>query len=71
MTRDRLVLGVTINQIDHLNSLLRTITSNGDVVTICSVEDLHPQTVSTLGEAIFNAALAVREVFDQIDEQKL
>jgi len=27
--------------------------------------------VSTLGEAIFNAALAVREVFDQVEEQRL
>ena len=59
MTRDRLVFGVTIDQIDELNSLLRTITANGDMVTICSADALHPQSVSTLGEAIFNAALAV------------
>jgi hypothetical protein len=27
--------------------------------------------VSTLGEAILDAALAVREILDQVDEQKL
>ena len=71
MTHDRLVFGVTIDQIDELNSLLRTITANGDMVTVCSADALHPQSVSTLGEAIFNAALAVRDVFDQVEEQRL
>ena len=71
MTHDRFVFGVTIDQIDELNSLLRTITANGDMVTVCSADALHPQSVSTLGEAIFNAALAVREVFDRIEAQKL
>ncbi|MBB6187004.1 hypothetical protein [Rhodanobacter sp. MP7CTX1] len=71
MTHDRLVFGVTIDQIDELNSLLRTITANGDVVKICSADALHPQSVSTLGEAIFNAALAVREVFGQVEGQRL
>jgi carbamoylphosphate synthase large subunit len=71
MTHERLVFGVTIDQIDELNSLLRTIAANGDAVTVCHTEDLQPQSVSTLGEAVFNAALAVRQVFDQIEEQKL
>jgi hypothetical protein len=71
MTPDHLVYGVTIGQIDQLNDLIRTITANGDMVTVGCGEPLHPQTVSTLGEAIFNAALAVREVFDQIQDQRL
>ena len=71
MTHDRFVFGITIDQIDQLNSLLRTITANGDMVTICSTNAMHPQSVSTLGEAIFNAALAMREVFDQVEEQRL
>jgi hypothetical protein len=45
--------------------------ANGDMVTICSADAAHPQSVSTLGEAIFNAALAVRDVFDQVKEQRL
>ena len=71
MTHNRLVFGVTIDQIDQLNSLLRTITANGDMVTICRAEVVHPQSVSTLGEAIFNAALAVRGILDQVNEQRL
>jgi hypothetical protein len=71
MTHDRLVFGVTIDQIDELKSLLRTITANGDMVTHCSADALHHQSVSTVGEAIFSAALAVREVFDRVEEQRL
>jgi hypothetical protein len=41
------------------------------MVTICSADAANPQSVSTLGEAIFNAALAVRDVFDQVKEQRL
>ena len=44
---------------------------HGDVITVGCEEPLHPQTVSTLGEVVFNAALAVREVFDRIEAQKL
>ncbi|MEW9623552.1 hypothetical protein [Rhodanobacter geophilus] len=40
------------------------------MVTICSAEALHPGSVSTLGEVIFNAALAVRDILDQVDEQR-
>jgi len=71
MTHDRLVFGVTIDQIDELNSLLRTITAHGDMVTNCCTDALHPQSVPAVGEAIFSAALAVREVFDKVKEQRL
>ena len=71
MTHDRLVLGVTIDQIDELNSLLRTITANGDALTLSNAEDLQPQSVSTLGEAILDTGVAVRDILDQVDEQRL
>jgi hypothetical protein len=32
MAQERLVFGVTIDQVDELNTLLRTITANGDMV---------------------------------------
>jgi len=41
------------------------------MVTHCSADALHHQSVSTVGEAIFSAALAVREVFDRVEEQRL
>jgi hypothetical protein len=71
MTHEHLVFGITIDQLDELSSLLRTTTANGDMVTICDAEAVHPQSVSTLGEGIFNAALAVRGILDQVNEQRL
>lgn len=71
MTQDPLVFGITVDQLDELERLLRTITANGDMVTVGCEEPLHPQTVSSLGEGIFNAALALREVLDQVNEQPL
>lgn len=71
MTQERFVFGVTLDQIDELHGLLRTITANGDMVTVGCEEPLHPQTASALGEGIFNAALTVREIVDRIEEQRL
>ena len=71
MTHEHLVFGITIDQLDELSSLLRTITANGDMVTICDAEAVHPQSVSTLGEAILDSALALREILDQVNEQRL
>jgi hypothetical protein len=71
MTHDGLAFGITVDQIDQFNSLLRTVTANGDMVAVSSAEAVHAQTVSTLGEAIFNAALAMREILDQIDGQRI
>lgn len=71
MTHDRLVFGVAIDQIDQLSELLRTITAHGDAIMFCSTEYLQPQSMSTLGEAILDAALAVGDILDQVDEQRL
>lgn len=45
MTRDRLAFGVTVDQIDQLNSLLRTITANGDMVAVSSAAAGMPDRV--------------------------
>jgi hypothetical protein len=71
MTDERLVFGVTIDQVDELNTLLRTITANGDAMTFCDTSCLQPQSVSTMGEAILDSALALREIFDQVNEQRI
>lgn len=70
MTHDRLVFGITIDQIDQLNSLLRTITANGDMVTICSADALHPQSVSTLGGHLQRGS-CVRGVFPETGSDSL
>ncbi|MFC5583284.1 hypothetical protein [Rhodanobacter terrae] len=71
MTHEHLVFGVTIDQIDELSTLLRTITANGDAMTFCDMSYLQPQNVSTLGEAILDSALALRDILDQVNEQRL
>lgn len=71
MTDEHLVFGVTIDQIDELNTLLRTITANGDAMTFCDTSYLQPQSVSTMGEAILDSALALRDILDQVNEQRL
>jgi hypothetical protein len=62
MTYDRFVFGVTIDQIDELSSLLRTITAHGDALTFCDTGYLQPRSVSTLEEAILDSALPVRDI---------
>ena len=71
MTQERLAFGVTVNQFDQLIRLLRTITANGDVMTVGGAESLHRHTVSVLGEGIFEAALEVQGVLDEVEEQRL
>lgn len=71
MTQERLAFGVTTNQFDQLVRLLRTITANGDAMTVGGAGSLHRHTVSALGEGIFEAALEVQGVLDEVEGQRL
>lgn len=71
MTHDGLAFGITVDQVDQLNSLLGTVTANGDMLAVSGAKPVHAQTLPTLGDAIFNAALAMRKILDQVDRQKL
>lgn len=65
------VFGVTLEQIDRLDRLVRTITANGDVIAVGDATRLEAGSLSALGEAIFVSARAVREILDQIEGQRL
>ena len=59
------VFCLTLDQIDHLDRLMRTIAAHGDVIAMSASQCLHAQTLLTLGQAIFDAANAVREILEQ------
>lgn len=68
---ERFTFGVTLDQLDRFNALLRTITAQSDMVAVCSGAPLDDKSVSILGESIFTAARAVRGIVDEIHAQRL
>jgi hypothetical protein len=68
---DFLTFGVTLDQLDELNSLIRRITANGDVIAVCGANLLDRQSLPALGEAIYDAACGVRSILAQIHEQRV
>ncbi|NIK63224.1 hypothetical protein [Xanthomonas cannabis] len=60
---------LTLDQRDQLDRLLRTLIAHGDVIAMSKPECLETQTLLTLGQAIFDAANAVREMLEQRVDQ--
>lgn len=71
MVHDPLAFGVTLDQLDELNSLIRRITAKGDVVAVCAADLLDGQSLPALGEAIYDAGRRVRNIHTHIHEQRL
>ena len=67
----RFVFGVTLDQVDTLGRLIRTISAYGDVVSSSDMPDLAEHTLPMLGYAIFDGAAAVRDILAQVEEQRL
>jgi hypothetical protein len=67
----RFVFGITLDQIDTLGRLIRTISAYGDVVSSSDMPDLAEHTLPMLGYAIFDGAAAVRDILAQVEEQRL
>lgn len=65
------VFGVTLDQVDQLDRLVRTIAASSDVIAVGGGAPLHGVTLPTLGEAIFSAAGGIRDLLDQIEAQRL
>lgn len=65
-----LVLGMTMDQFDRLDRLLRLLAAHGDAVSANGAAGFAKGTVSMLGQAIFDGALAVREILDEIEQQR-
>lgn len=71
MADDSLMFGVTVDQIDRLDRLIRTISAAGDVIAVGGTAHLAPGSLPALGDTIFSSASAVREILDQIEEQRI
>ncbi|MCL1553768.1 hypothetical protein [Xanthomonas nasturtii] len=56
--------------LDQLDRLLRSLIAHGDVIAMSTADRLHAQTLPTLGQAVFDAANALREMLEQPAEQK-
>lgn len=67
----RFLFGVTLDQIDTLGRLIRTISAYGDVVSSSDMPDLAEHTLPMLGYAIFDDAAAVRDILAQVEQQRL
>jgi hypothetical protein len=68
---ERFVAGVTLGQIDALDRLIQLISAHGDVVSSSDMADFTDYTLPVMGRAIFDGAEAVRDILDQVEEQRL
>lgn len=71
MTSARLAFGVTHDQADEIERLLRIISAHGDVVWAGSASELNEGSLPVLGETIYEAAEALGNIFERIGEQTL
>ncbi|WP_372382696.1 hypothetical protein ACCQ12_00770 [Xanthomonas sp. NCPPB 1068] len=69
MEHPTVVLHLTLDQLDQLDRLLRSLIAHGDVIAMSTADRLHAQTLPTLGKAVFDAAKALREMLEQKVEQ--
>ncbi len=63
--------GLTVDQLDRLQQLTGNIRAQGDVLAIGRPRELAPGSLEVIGDVIFQAACEVREIFDQIESQRL
>lgn len=68
---ERFVFGVTVDQVDALDRLIQTISAHGDVVAAGHNAELAAHTLPLMGQAIYDAAVAVRDILDQVEAQRL
>jgi len=71
MAAPSFAFGLTLKQVDALDRLMRTITVYGDVIAAGSAAHFDRRTLPALGEAIYDAAHAVRGILDEVAKQKL
>jgi hypothetical protein len=71
MAFNRFVFGITLDQADALDCLIRTITAHGDILASGTAPYLDPRTLPALGEAIYTAGRAARGILDEVGAQSL
>jgi hypothetical protein len=68
---ERFAFGITLDQIDALDRLIQTICAHGDVVAAGHTAELAHHTLPLMGQAIYDAAAAVRDILDRVETQRL
>lgn len=71
MASNRFAFGITLDQADALDRLIRAITAHGDIIAAGTAPYLDPRTLPALGEAIYTAGRAARGILDQVGAQAL
>ena len=66
-----LIFGVTLEQMDVLGRLCGSISAVGDVVVTSDSAELADHTLPVLGQSMLDATDALRDMLDQIEQQRL
>lgn len=68
---ERFAFGITLDQIDALNRLIRTISAQGDLVACSRTAGLDDDTLPRVGQAIHDGMEAVRAILLEVEAQQL
>jgi len=68
---NRLLVGVTLNQIDEINRLLDSLRAHGNVVTCSDHAELSDFTLSIMGDAITRDTQKLRDIMGDVNGQEL
>lgn len=63
--------GVAVRQMDALDRLFRMLAAHGDLLATTHATDLSGGTLPAIGEALHTHALAMRDLLDQVETQRL
>ena len=62
--------GITLEQLDTLDRLLRAIAAHGDVLASVQASALAPGTLPVIGQAVQEHAQSMRDVLDRVEAQR-
>lgn len=69
--RERFIFGMALEQVDALDRLIRRISAHGDAMAAGRADEWAPGTLPQLGEAVRDAAEALRGILDCVERQRL
>ena len=70
-SEDPFVFGLTLDQADELDRLHNLIYAHGDMIFSAEHGDLAVGTLSSVGHAVFDDAIAAKAIMDKVASQKL
>lgn len=68
---DAYAYGIAFRQMDAMDRLLRMLAAHGDLLATTRATDLAEGTLPAIGEALHTHALAMRDILDQVETQRL